>query len=105
MVAFAVRRILVKGVKGRLISQGDLSEKFVGAGRRILVRGCLSFHPMLTFLPCPSPAVWCSPSVAPGLVDVVSRVHRCSALLGAFMSLPSFYGGTFLSFYLSRYPR
>ena len=105
MVAFAVRRILVKGVRGRLIPRGDLSEKFVGAGRRILVRGCLSFHPMLTLLPCPSPAVWSSSSIAPGLVDVVSRAPRCSALLRALMSLPSFYGGTCLSFYLSRCPR
>jgi hypothetical protein len=105
VVAFAVRRILVKWVRGRLIPRGDLSEKFVGAGRRILVRGCLSFHPMLTLLPCPSLVVWCSLSVAPGLVDVVSRIHRCNALLGAFMSLPSFYGGTCLSFYLSRCPR
>jgi hypothetical protein len=105
VIAFAVRRILVKGVRGRLITRGDLSEKFVGAGTRILVRGCLSFHPMLTLLLCPSPAVWCSSLVAPGLVDVVLRVHRCSALLGAFMSLPSFYGGTCLSFYLSRCPR
>ena len=102
MVAFAVRRILVKGIRGRLIPRGDLSEKFVGAGRRILMRGCLSFHPMLTLLPCPSSAVWCSSSVAPGLVDVASCVHRCSALLRVLMSLPSSYGGTCLSFFLSR---
>jgi len=35
--ALAVRGVLVKGVRSRLIPRGDFPEKFEGADRRVLV--------------------------------------------------------------------
>ena len=45
--ALAVRRVLVKGVRSRLIPWGGFPEKFEGAGRRVLVMwlSCLLYLP------------------------------------------------------------
>ena len=45
--ALVVRRVLVKGVRSRLIPRGDFPEKFEGAGRRVLVMwlSCLLYLP------------------------------------------------------------
>ena len=63
----AVRRVLVKGIRSRLIPRGDFPEKFEGAGRRVLVM----WLPCLLYLPFNLQVVIVA---GPKLVDVVRSI-------------------------------
>ena len=65
--ALAVRRVLVKGIRSRLIPQGDFPKKFEGVGRRVLVM----WLPCLLYLPFNLRVVTVA---GPELADVVRSI-------------------------------